>query len=200
MVLTPSMMTGLGASAPAFTLPAADGRVVRLDDFARAPALLVAFICNHCPYVQHIRESFVELAHRFQPHGLAIVAINANDASKYPDDSPEMMKVEATRYSFNFPYLHDETQEVARAYNATCTPDFFLYNNAHGLVYRGQFDGSRPGNDVPISGTGLRQAIEAVLAGRPIFSDQRPSVGCSIKWKPGNEPSYEAAIPASQLQ
>jgi len=190
MVLTPSTMTELGGSAPAFELPATDGRIIRSAAFDTAPGLLVAFICNHCPYVQHILVGFVEFAHEYQSRGLAIVAISSNDADNYPDDSPEMMKVEATRYGFNFPYLYDETQQVAQAYRAACTPDFFLFNNTHGLVYRGQFDGSRPGNDVPVTGASLRQAADAVLNGRPVPADQVPSIGCNIKWKPGNEPGY----------
>ena len=188
MAQTPSTMTDLGTSAPAFELPAIDGRIVRLADFAKAPALLVAFWCNHCPYVQHIRAAFIAFARDYQPRGLAIVAINANDATKYPDDSPEMMKVEADQHAFNFLYLYDETQATAHAYYATCTPDFFLYDNSHGLVYRGQFDSSRPGNDTPVTGTDLRQSVDALLAGKPRTTDQIPSIGCSIKWKSGNEP------------
>lgn len=190
MVLTPSTMAELGSTAPAFELPATDGRIVRLEDFSSAPALLVAFICNHCPYVRHIRAGFVEFAHEYQPRGLAIVAISSNDASTHPDDSPEMMKVEADQHGFNFPYLYDETQQVAHAYKAACTPDFFLYDNANGLVYRGQFDGSRPGNGVPVSGADLRAAVDAVLQGDPVSAEQAPSIGCNIKWKPGNEPGY----------
>lgn len=190
MTLTPSTMTALGGAAPGFELPATDGRIVRLEDFSDMPALLVAFICNHCPYVQHIRTGFVEFAREYQPRGLAVVAINSNDASTHPDDSPEMMKVEGDRHGFNFAYLFDETQEVARAYHAACTPDFFLYDNARGLAYRGQFDGSRPGNGVPVTGGDLRQAAEAVLDGRPVPADQFPSIGCNIKWKTGNAPDY----------
>lgn len=190
MVLTPSTMTELGSSAPTFELPATDGRIVRLEDFSAAPAVLVAFICNHCPYVQHIRSGFVDFAREYQPRGLAIVAISSNDAASHPDDSPEMMKVEAEQHGFNFPYLYDETQEVARAYRAACTPDFFLYDNRDGLVYRGQFDGSRPGNDIPVTGASLRQAVDAVLGGTPVPADQYPSIGCNIKWKRGNEPGY----------
>ncbi|MBT8444735.1 MAG: thioredoxin family protein [Gammaproteobacteria bacterium] len=190
MALTPSTMHELGTSAPAFALPATDGRIVRLDDFDATPALLVAFICNHCPYVKHIRDGFVAFAREYQARGLAVVAISSNDASTHPDDSPEMMKVEADQYGFTFPYLYDETQEVAKAYRAACTPDFFLYDNTKGLVYRGQFDGSRPGNGVPVTGASLRDATDAVLSGAPVATDQFPSIGCNIKWRPGNEPSY----------
>jgi peroxiredoxin len=190
MVLTPSTMPGLGSSAPDFALPADDGRVVTLDDFSSSRALLVAFICNHCPYVKHILAGFVDFATEFQPRGLAIVAINSNDAKQYPDDSPEMMRVEARRRGFNFPYLHDETQEAARSFRAACTPDWFLYDDAHGLAYRGQFDGSRPGNDVPVTGMDLRRAADAVLEGAHVRAEQFPSIGCNIKWKPGNEPGY----------
>jgi peroxiredoxin len=188
MVLTPSTMPELGSGAPDFELPATDGRMVRRDNFAAAPGLLVAFTCNHCPYAQHIRASFVEFAREYQPRGLAIVAISSNDANTHPDDSPEMMRVEADRHGFNFPYLYDATQEVARAYRAACTPDFFLYDAERRLVYRGQFDGSRPGNDVPVTGSDLRAAADAVLEGRPVGVEQRPSIGCNIKWKPGNAP------------
>jgi peroxiredoxin len=189
-VLTPSVMNNLGTSAPNFQLPATDGRTVRLDDYASAPALLVVFTCNHCPYVQHIRAGFVDFASEYQKRGLAIVAINSNDARKHPDDSPEMMMIEAKQYGFTFPYLYDETQEIAKAYQAACTPDFFLFGNRGGLVYRGQFDGSRPGNDIPVNGASLRHAVDAVLAGEAIQSDQRPSIGCNIKWQPDNEPNY----------
>ena len=190
MSLTPSTMTELGSSAAAFELPATDGRIVRLEDFAGAQALLVAFICNHCPYVQHILAGFLAFARDYQARGLAIVAISSNDAGTHPDDSPEMMKVAAEQREFNFPYLYDETQQVARAYRAACTPDFFLYDHRQGLAYRGQFDASRPGNGVPVTGTSLRAAADAVLAGQPAPAEQLPSIGCNIKWKAGNEPGY----------
>jgi len=188
MVLTPSTMPGLGIPAPSFELPDTDGRVVTLDDFKTSPALLVAFWCNHCPYVQHIRDGFVAFVREFQPQGLGVVAINANDASTHPDDSPECMKAEADRHGFTFTYLYDESQQIARKYEAACTPDFFLYDAANKLVYRGQFDDARPGNDVPVTGKDLRGAVEAVLSGQRVSDDQRPSIGCNIKWKPGNEP------------
>ncbi len=192
MVATPSTMAPLGMKAPDFTLPDTDGRMVSLSDFEGAPALLVAFICNHCPYVKHIRQGFADFAREYQDRGLAVVAINSNDAERYPDDSPEAMAREKEEAGYTFPYLFDETQEVARAYRAACTPDFFLFDGERRLVYRGQFDDSRPGNDVPVTGRDLRAAVDAVLEGRPVPEEQRASIGCNIKWKPGNEPGYFA--------
>ena len=188
MSLTPSKMPDLGLSAPAFELPNIDGQLVSLANFYDSKALLVAFWCNHCPYVQHIREGFVAFAREYQGRGLAIVVISANDVSTHPDDSPELMKIEAEQHGFIFPYLFDETQEVARAFQAACTPDFFLYDQHRRLVYRGQFDSSRPGNSVPVTGSDLRSAVDAVLDDRPVDAAQIPSIGCNIKWKPGNEP------------
>lgn len=188
MALTPSTMATLGTSAPGFSLPDTDGSTVSLADFQGAPGLLVAFICNHCPYVKHIRESFGALTKEYQSKGLAIVGISSNDAAAYPDDGPEAMKREKAEAGYVFPYLYDESQSVAHAYKAACTPDFFLYDKEHKLVYRGQMDSSRPGNGKPNDGSDLRKAIEAVLAGQPVPEDQQPSIGCNIKWKPGNEP------------
>ncbi|MCS6852125.1 MAG: thioredoxin family protein [Gemmataceae bacterium] len=188
MALTPSRMVPLGTPAPDFSLPDTTGRLVSLSDFKDAPALLVAFICNHCPYVQHIRHAFAQLAREYQQRGVAVVAINSNDAVAYPDDSPAKMVEEVKKVGYTFPYLYDETQEVARAYGATCTPDFFLYDRQRKLVYRGQMDSSRPGNDKRNDGADLRAALDAVLAGREPSPHQVPSVGCNIKWKPGNEP------------
>lgn len=191
MAQTPSTMLALGTTAPDFSLPdAVTGRTVSLSDFADAPALLVMFICNHCPFVKHIRHKLAQLARDYQNRGVAIVAINANDAQQYPDDSPEKMKQEAQDAGYSFPYLFDESQEVAKAYQAACTPDFFLFDRNRTLVYRGQLDDSRPGNNVPVTGQDLRAALDAVLAGDPVPSEQKPSIGCNIKWKPGNEPSY----------
>lgn len=190
MALTPSTMAPLGSSAPDFRLPDTDGKWVSLADFADAPALLVAFLCNHCPFVKHIRESFAALAREYQTRGVAVVAINSNDPIRHPDDSPERMKEERTAAGYTFPYLFDETQEVAKAYRAACTPDFFLFDRDKRLVYRGQMDASRPGNGKPNDGADLRAALDAVLAGRTPSSQQTPSVGCNIKWKPGNEPSW----------
>jgi peroxiredoxin len=195
MAKTPSTMLALGTRAPDFRLPESDGTVVSRDDSADAPGLLVMFLCNHCPYVQHIRGGLAEFAREYQAKRLAIVAINANDVASYPDDSPEKMKAEKARYGYVFPYLYDESQEVAKAYAAACTPDFFLFDRARRLVYRGQFDDSRPGNGVAVTGKDLRAACEALLSGRPIAADQRPSIGCNIKWKAGNAPSYFGAHP-----
>ncbi len=191
MARTPSTMLELGTPAPDFCLPEpATGNTVCLADFADRPALLVAFICNHCPYVIHIRDAFAEMAREYSDRGLQVVAINSNDADNYPDDSPEKMAEAVREHGFVFPYLYDESQEVAKAYRAACTPDFFLFDADRRLVYRGQFDDARPRNDEPVTGRDLRQAIEALLAGRPIPEDQKPSLGCNIKWKPGNEPDY----------
>jgi peroxiredoxin len=190
MALTPSTMLPLGTPAPAFRLPDTDGKLVSLDDFRDAPALLVGFICNHCPYVKHIRHELAKLAREYQQKGVAVVGINSNDAVNYPDDRPEMMAREKAEVGYTFPYLYDETQAVARAYRAACTPDFYVFDKDRKLVYRGQFDGSRPGNQTPVTGKDLRAALDAVLAGRPVGDDQRPSMGCNIKWRRGNEPEY----------
>jgi peroxiredoxin len=193
MAKTPSTMLALGTRAPDFRLPDTDGRLVSRDDHVDAPALLVMFLCNHCPYVQHIREGLAEFAREYQAKRLAIVAINANDVASYPDDSPEKMRAEKARYGYVFPYLYDESQAVAKAYAAACTPDFFLFDGERRLVYRGQFDDSRPGNGAAVTGRDLRAACEALLSGRPIAADQRPSIGCNIKWKAGNAPNYFGA-------
>ena len=180
----------LGTRAPDFALPdTVSGRTIRLGDYAASPALLVAFICNHCPYVQHMRAAFVEFAREFQPRGLAVVAISANDPEAYPQDSPEQMAIEAKKSGFTFPYLFDRTQQTAKAYQAVCTPEFYLFDAAQRLVYRGRFDASRPNSQVPITGSELRAAAEAVLARRQPAADQKPSIGCGIKWRPGNAPS-----------
>ncbi len=188
MSLTPSTMPGLGMQAPDFSLPDTEGKHVSLRDFRDAPALLVMFICNHCPYVKHVRQELAKLCREYQAKGVAIVGINANDADAYPDDSPENMKREKRTIGYTFPYLHDESQQVARAYRAACTPDFFLFDRERRLVYRGQMDGGRPGNNVPVTGKDLRAALDAVLAGRPAPADQKPSMGCNIKWKARNAP------------
>ncbi|MGL4461589.1 MAG: thioredoxin family protein [Planctomycetia bacterium] len=189
MVLTLSTMQPLGSPAPDFALPDPSGRVHRLADFAGAPALLVMFICNHCPYVKHIRTGLAALTSEYIDRGAAIVGISSNDAEKYPDDAPDKMAEEAVAAGYGFPYLYDETQSVAHAYKAVCTPDFFLYDANHNLVYRGQFDQARPGKEVAVTGRDLRTALDAVLAGAPAPTDQLPSMGCNIKWKPGNEPA-----------
>jgi peroxiredoxin len=190
MALTPSTMLFLGTPAPEFRLPDTDGKLVSLDDFSDAPALLVGFICNHCPYVKHIRHELAKLAREYQQKSVAVVGINSNDAVNYPDDRPEMMVREKAEVGYTFPYLYDETQAVARAYRAACTPDFYVFDKDRKLAYRGQFDSSRPGNQTPLTGKDLRAALDAVLAGRPVGDDQRPSMGCNIKWKRGNEPEY----------
>jgi peroxiredoxin len=183
-------MLPLGTKAPAFELPEPGGTTVSISDFKDAPALLVVFMCNHCPYVKHIRDTLVQLVKEYQARGVAVVAINANDVDAYPDDSPEAMVREAQTYGYTFPYLYDQTQEVAKAYKAACTPDFFLFDGDRGLVYRGQMDSSRPGNDKPLTGKDLRAALDAVLAGGQVNPQQKPSMGCNIKWKPGYEPKY----------
>jgi len=188
MALTASTMPDLGMRAPDFRLPDPRGKTYRLDDFADKKALLVAFICNHCPYVKHLREAIAEFAREYRDRDLAMVAINANDVSKYPEDAPEKMAEEARLMDYVFPYLFDESQKVARAFRAACTPDFFLFDGDRRLVYRGQFDGSRPGNGIEVTGRDLREAVDAVLDGRPVRPQQKPSMGCNIKWKPGNEP------------
>ncbi len=186
-----SQMRPLGTRAPQFALrDTVGGRTVALEDFAASPALLIAFICNHCPYVKHILEGVVALARDFGPRGLAVVAISSNDVEGYPEDAPAEMARIATLKGFTFPYLYDESQQVAKAYQAVCTPDFFLFDRDRRLAYRGQFDGSRPGNQVPVTGADLRAAAEALLHGSPVASEQTPSVGCSIKWKAGQEPGW----------
>ena len=183
-------MAALGMAAPDFALPDTGGRTVVLGDFADAPGLLVVFMCNHCPFVIHLREELTRSVKRYQGKGLAVVGISSNDVEGFPQDGPELMAREAEERGYTFPYLFDETQSVAKAYTAACTPDFFLFDDERRLVYRGQFDGSRPGNDVPVTGSDLGAAVEALLEGNPISPDQRPSIGCNIKWKAGNEPDY----------
>jgi len=193
MALTPSTMRDLGTPAPDFTLPSTEGRRVSLSDFKDAKALLVIFLCNHCPYVKHVQRGLADLCREYQSRGVGIVGISSNDVTRYPDDSPEKMKEEKERAGYPFPYLYDETQEVARAYHAACTPDFFLFDGRRRLAYRGQMDDSRPDNGKPVTGRDLRAALDAVLEGNPAPSDQKPSMGCNIKWKPGNEPSFGAS-------
>ncbi len=190
MALTPSTMLPLGTVAPHFSLPDTEGSTVSRDDFKNAPALLVAFICNHCPYVKHVQAEFVRLARAYQDKGVAVVAVSANDVANYPGDSPERMKAEAAGAGYTFPYLYDETQQAAKAYRAACTPDFYVFDRARRLVYRGQMDDSRPNSGKPVTGADLRAALDAVLAGKPVPEDQKPSMGCNIKWKPGNAPDY----------
>ena len=183
-------MLPLGTEAPRFDLPDTAGERCRLDDFEGAPGLLVMFICNHCPYVKHVNDKLVELTGDWIERGLAVVGVNSNDVVNYPDDSPDRMAEVAAELGYRFPYLYDEDQSVAKAYRAACTPDFFLFDGDQRLVYRGQFDGSRPRSDEPVSGIDLAAAVESVLAGGPAPDDQHASMGCNIKWKPGNEPEY----------
>ncbi len=191
MALTPSTMLELGTSAPDFNLTdAVTGKKAALKDFSSKKGLLVMFICRHCPYVQHVKKELAKLGKDYDSKDVAMVAVSSNDASRYPDDSPAKLKEMAQEEGFTFPFLHDETQEVARSYSAACTPDFFLFDKSRKLVYRGQLDDSRPGNWKPVTGKDLRAALDAVLSDRPVSSDQKPSVGCSIKWKPGKEPAY----------
>jgi len=190
MAMTPSTMLPLGTMAPTFQLPSTDGPLVALSDFHGAPALLVMFICNHCPFVKHLRSALAALANEYQPQGVAIVAISSNDPIGYPADSPAKMADEKREAGYIFPYLFDASQDVAKSYRAACTPDFFLFDQDQKLVYRGQFDDSRPGDGKPITGRDLKLALDAVLARQPVAVAQKPSIGCNIKWRPGNEPDY----------
>jgi peroxiredoxin len=190
MVKTASTMLPLGTKSPDFSLPNVDGRIVSLGDFAGADALVVVFLCNHCPYVKHIADALSQVAREYQSRGAAFVGISSNDVAGYPQDSPEQMAIEAETRGYVFPYLYDETQRVAQAYRAACTPDFFLFDRQQQLVYRGQFDASRPGSDIPVTGEDLRRALDAVLNGTPVPADQTPSIGCNIKWRDGLEPDY----------
>ncbi|MBT3203595.1 MAG: thioredoxin family protein [Gammaproteobacteria bacterium] len=190
MSRTPSTMLELGTSAPDFSLQEpATGNQISLADYAGNP-LLVIFSCNHCPFVLHILKQFSDYAKNYQSEGLSIVMINSNDVGNYEADSPEKMVELIGQYDFSFPYLYDETQQVAIAYQAACTPDLFLFDSQHKLVYRGQFDGSRPGNDIAVTGQDLTLATEALLNNQPVSTNQIPSLGCNIKWKQGNEPDY----------
>jgi len=190
MALTPSTMLPLGTAAPDFRLPDTNGKIVSLTDFKEARALVVAFICNHCPYVKHIREGLAQFGCEAQKQGVAVVAINANDAKNYGADSPAKMAIEVRDAGYTFPYLYDELQAVAKAYRAACTPDFYVFDAQRRLVYRGQFDASRPGNGIAATGADLRAAVEAILAGKKVAEKQTPSIGCNIKWRAGNEPDY----------
>jgi peroxiredoxin len=190
MAAVSSTMLELGTPAPDFHLPDTTSKTVSLADFKEARALLVIFMCNHCPYVKHISSALARFAREYQQKGLAVVGINANDVTTHPEDSPEKMAEEVKAAGYSFPYLYDETQAVAKRYRAACTPDFFLFDRNHKLVYRGQFDASRPGSDVPVTGADLRAAADAVLHGAAPSPDQKPSVGCNIKWRAGNAPDY----------
>ncbi len=190
MVKTASTMLPIGTKAPDFSLPNIDGKTVSLADFSDSSALLVIFMCNHCPFVKHVAAELAKLANDFQPQGVAVVGISSNDVEKYPQDSLEEMKKEAELQGYSFPYLYDATQEVAISYRAACTPDFYLFNSEQALVYRGQLDDSRPKTDIPVTGKDMRAAITALLAGNVIPDPQTPSLGCNIKWIEGSEPDY----------
>jgi peroxiredoxin len=190
MVAVNSTMLPLGTRAPDFRLPDTSGKTISLVDLQGAAALAVVFMCNHCPYVKHIRSGLAQFARDYQPKGVAVVGISSNDVKNYPADSPAKMAEEAKAAGYIFPYLYDESQEVAKAYKAACTPDLYLFDKEQRLVYRGQFDDSRPGNGIAVTGKDLRSALDAVLAGKPVTAAQKPSIGCNIKWKPGNEPDY----------
>ena len=196
MVKTASTMLSLGTQAPAFSLLDVDGSTVTRTQFVGKP-LLVVFMCNHCPFVVHIRTELQKLAAEYQAKGVAVVGISSNDASAYPQDGPEKMKHEARTAGYTFPYVFDATQEVAKAYKAACTPDICLFDTDHSLVYRGQFDSSRPGNGQPVTGSDLRTALDALLAGKSVTSEQRASIGCNIKWRVGQEPEYFTGISAT---
>lgn len=195
MVRTASTMLPLGTKAPDFQLPNVDGSTVSRSDFAGKP-LLVIFMCNHCPFVIHLRDALAKFSSEYQQKGLAIVGISSNDVENYPQDGPEEMKQEAADAGYAFPYLYDADQSVAKAYKAACTPDFFLFDTDHSLVYRGQFDSSRPKTDIPITGEDLKAACDAVLNGQEVAADQKPSIGCNIKWKPDAVPDYFTGQPA----
>jgi len=190
VVKTASTMLPLGTQAPDFSLINVDSQTVSLSDFSGKPALLVMFICNHCPFVKHIADELSALGREYQSRGAGVVAISSNDSTKYPEDSPEQMVHEAENRGYVFPYLFDEEQEVAKAYHAACTPDFYIFDGDQKLVYRGQLDDSRPGNEIPVTGSDLRAALDAVLAGQPVAEQQTPSIGCNIKWVETQEPEY----------
>ena len=191
MVLTSSMMLALGTKAPDFQLPdVVSGETISLDNFKNQKGLLVMFICRHCPYVQHVKYELARFGKDFTGIDLGIVAISANDVKQYPEDAPEKLREMSQELGFTFPFCYDESQEVAKTYTAACTPDFFLFDQKRELVYRGQLDDSRPGDGKPVTGQDLQTAIDAVLAGNPISGEQKPSIGCNIKWKQGNEPIY----------
>jgi peroxiredoxin len=191
MALTPSTMLPLGTQAPNFQLPdVVSGKTISLDTFAGKQALLVMFICRHCPFVKHVQSELAQIGKDYADSDVGIVAISANDAANYPGDAPDKLKEMAAELGFTFPFCYDETQESAKAYTAACTPDFFLFDANQQLVYRGQLDDSRPSNNQPVTGKDLRAAVDAVLAHSAVNPDQKPSIGCNIKWKPGNAPAY----------
>ncbi len=190
MVRTASTMLPLGTQAPDFTLTNTDGQRVCLSDFRDKKALVIVFMCNHCPYVKHVAPELIRVSNEYMPKGVGFIGISSNDVVAHPEDGPEMMKAEATKQGYKFPYLYDADQSVAMAYNAACTPDIFVFDSAHRLVYRGQLDDSRPKTDKPLTGKDLRAALDCILAGKQVSNEQRPSIGCNIKWKEGSEPAY----------
>ncbi len=191
MARTPSQMIDLGTEAPNFSLPdVVSGKKISLDDFPDAKGFMIAFICNHCPFVQLIRHEFARYGREYTDKGIAVIAINSNDIQAHPEDGPDAMRDDARRFGYKFPYCLDEDQSVAKAYQAACTPDLYLFDADRKLVYRGQFDAARPGSDAPVTGADLRAASDALLAGQAIPEEQKASLGCNIKWKPGNEPAY----------
>jgi len=190
MAATPSTMLELGTTLPSFRLPDFDGRIRSSNDVGGDQGLVVAFICNHCPFVRHIRQEFARFAKEYQARGLGVVGIMSNDLAAFPQDGPQGMKQEAQEVGYTFPYLLDETQEVAKLFRAACTPDLFLFDRTGALVYRGQFDDSRPGNNIPVTGKDLRAAADALISGATVSTQQKASIGCNIKWKKGNEPEY----------
>jgi len=190
MAAVNSRMLPLGSDAPFFSLPDPYGNLHALTDAQGAPAILVMFICNHCPFVHHIREELSRLCENYMRENVAVFAINSNDAETYPGDNADAMRAEIVAQNYTFPYLIDADQSVAKSYEAACTPDIYLFDSKQKLVYRGQFDGSRPGNQIPVTGEDLRLALDAVLNGMPVNESQIPSIGCNIKWKPGNEPAW----------
>lgn len=199
MVKTASTMLPLGTKAPEFSLTnTQNGATVSLKDVAGGRGLLVMFICNHCPFVKHLRSALAQFGRDYQSQGLNIVAISSNDVGSHPDDGPVQMAAEAKTAGYTFPYLYDATQEVAMAYKAACTPDFFLFDSKLALVYRGQFDASRPSNGLPVTGADLRAAVDTMLKGEPPLTEQRPSIGCNIKWKSGQEPEYFTGVSATE--
>jgi len=190
MAATPSTMLELGTTLPSFRLPDFDGRMRSSEEVRGEQGLVVAFICNHCPFVRHVRQEFARFANEYQARGLGVVGIMSNDIAAFPQDDQEGMKQEAHEVGYTFPYLLDATQEVAKQFRAACTPDLFLFDRSGALIYRGQFDDSRPGNNVPVTGADLRAAADALLSGKDLPATQKASIGCNIKWKKGNEPDY----------
>jgi peroxiredoxin len=196
MVKTASTMLPLGTIAPRFSLPNIDKRTVSSEDLKKANGMVVIFMCNHCPFVKHLRAGLAEFGRDYQAKGVAVVGISSNDVASHPEDNPEKMMEEHRSAGYTFPYLYDGTQKVAVSYKAACTPDFYVFDRNHALVYRGQFDSSRPGNGIPVTGSDLRLAVDTMLEGKGPLLEQRPSIGCNIKWSPGYEPSYFTGVAA----